>query len=255
MKNKVNGYISQIQRFSVNDGDGIRTTIFLSSCPLRCQWCSNPETWKRVWKHDVQHNSKVMTIEEVMNEVMKDSLFYRQSGGGITLSGGEATNQPVFLNALVDAIEYYGIHLALETSGQFEWTKVKDSLEKVDLIFWDLKHMNSEKHKAYCGIGNETILENARRLGTLKNDVVIRIPVIHDLNDDDENILSTALFVKTYLPDARIELLPYHNYGIYKYDLLGLSHLKHAFETPSNAHINHLEAIIRGAGIGIADYK
>ncbi|SHI54344.1 pyruvate formate lyase activating enzyme [Dethiosulfatibacter aminovorans DSM 17477] len=257
MKNEnCKGYISNIQRFSVNDGDGIRTTVFFTGCPLRCRWCANPETWNvKIGSREAEgiHTCEEMTVDQVVNEVKKDLLFYRDSGGGVTFSGGEASMQAGFLGGIVDRLEYLGVDMAIETCASFQWERMEPVLKKMDMIFVDIKTMDDEKHRVYCGEGNGTILENIMKMGSLDVPVVVRIPLMSGLNDDEENISRTADFVGKYLKKGRMELLPYHNLGEYKYDKLGLE--KHTFEKPDKERIVMLEGIITESGVGLADFK
>lgn len=298
------GVVSQIQDFSVHDGDGIRTTIFLSGCPLRCQWCSNPETWgvkPVVASHasrctdcgrclqvcpvegalglGVPHHvnpaqctlcgrcaevcpsaaktmmGREMSVSEVVGKVMRNNIFFQASGGGVTFSGGEATFQTEFFNKLVREFYDLGIHLALETSGFFEWDEVAESLALMDHIFYDLKLMDSARHLELTGQDNSLILENFRRLASLGVEVVVRIPVISGVNEDEANIEATALFVSEVFPRAAIELLPYHAYGSYKYEALNLGSRLYAFETPDEGRMEALKALVESCGVKVVSYK
>ena len=298
------GVVSQIQGFCVNDGEGIRTNVFLSGCPLRCQWCSNPETWTAEPKLTVVKEKctgcnscveicpqkaslnpmfgniyvtedfnycgvcvdacpngarsilgSVMHVKEVVDRVMKDSIYFRQSGGGVTFSGGEPTFQKSFLRFLVNKFYDLGIDMAIESCGYFNWEDTRDIFEKIDFIFMDMKIFNREKHIEYTGMDNELIHENIKNIGKLGKPVVIRIPLMDGVNADDENILKTAAFVKENVPEGRIEVLPYHNFGAYKYDALGKGEHKNQFEAPSPQRVKEIEEIIRQSGVEVADYK
>ena len=177
------------------------------------------------------------------------------SGGGITFSGGEATGQPKFLNYLTEHIYDLGYSMTIETSGFFEFEDVRESLERMDLIFMDLKHIDSATHQKYTGIPNEKILENMKRLQHLPGEVVIRIPVIGGVNNDEDNIRRSAAFVHANIPKARMELLPYHNFGMIKYEAIGRPYQKEAFYRPSVEEMNHLREIVAGEGIELADFR
>jgi len=298
------GFVSQIQDFSVHDGDGIRTTIFLSGCPLRCRWCSNPETWG-VKPVVASHASRCtdcgrclqvcpaegalaldpphyvnpanctlcgkcvevcpsaaktrmggeMSVSEVVAKVMRNNIFFQTSGGGVTFSGGEATFQADFFNALVRAFYDLGVHLALETSGFFEWEEVAESLALMDHIFFDLKVMDGSKHRVWTGQDNERILDNFRRLATLGVEVVVRIPIISGVNDNEANIEAAALFVNEVFPRASLELLPYHAYGNYKYEALNLGSQLCVFEAPGDARMEALKALVERCGVRVVSYK
>ena len=236
------GWVSQMQSFSVNDGEGIRTTIFLSGCPLRCKWCSNPETWNL-------NSGTLMSVKQVIDRVKRDVIFFRQSGGGVTFSGGEATVQADFLGTLVDSFYNMGIDTAIETSGYFQWEEVSSIFEKLDFIFIDIKHMDNEKHKSLTGMDNSLILENIKKIGQLEKKVVIRIPFVKGINDNERNIQATARFVREYVKRGMIEILPYHNLGEHKYRDLGLEKYINIYDAPSKEEIERAKHTIATEGV------
>lgn len=244
------GYIMQLQNFSVNDGEGIRTIIFMAGCPLRCAWCANPEG---------QTMQNPMTrwaeTDEILAEIRRQSIFYRFSGGGVTFSGGEATFQPEFLRELTDALYDEGFDLAIETCGQFDFEALAPVLEKMNLIFIDLKHIDSETHRRLTGVGNELILENIEKTASLNIPVVVRIPVIPGANGDDAAMKRAFSFLQRNAPHASLELLPYHRFGEEKYKQLGLRLPDASYETPSREQLGRRTDEARAMGISIADYK
>ena len=300
--NHVSGYFMEPQNFSVNDGNGIRTIIFFAGCPLRCQWCSNPENFTDINK--VAHYEKICikcgrcaqvcpygvginlnnplgrqqckscglcvkacprnsrknliykyNSEQILEIIEKQKIFYRYSGGGVTFSGGEATLQADMLRELVSKLYDKAIDLAIETSGYFNFDDMKDILEKIDLIFIDIKHMDDYKHRLHTGIGNEKILKNVARLNELKASVVVRIPVIGGVNADIENIRKTAQFVRANIAAPKLELLPYHSFGDSKYEALGLEKPSRRYKTPSSEYLRKLYKIVENEGVEVVSYK
>lgn len=256
--NNAIGYFMKPQNLSVNDGNGIRTVVFFAGCPLRCKWCANPESHVDLDKISQGEGNDLIyrySSEDILNIIEKQRIFYRYSGGGITLSGGEPTLQKHILREMVYKLYDKSIDLAIETSGYFDFDEVKDILEKLNLIFIDIKHMNDSKHKSFTGVGNEKILRNIERLKELNVPVVVRIPVIDGVNSDEFNIRRTAMFIKAHIQESKIELLPYHSFGNIKYEKLGRKKPSRDFKTPSNKHLNELKNIIEDEGIEVVSYK
>lgn len=254
----ISGYFMKPQNFSINDGDGIRTIIFFGGCPLRCKWCSNPESHINLNNSGNCEENKLIyhyNIEEILSVIEKQRIFYRFSAGGVTFSGGEATMQQDILRELVNILYEKGIDLAIETSGYFEFDEVKDILYKLNLIFIDIKHMNDEKHKYFTGVSNTKILENIKFLNQLNVPVVIRIPVIVGINSDMKNIIETAKFVKENMKEPKIELLPYHSFGDEKYEALGKGKPSRNYQTPSNEYLKELKKAIENEGVEVVSYK
>lgn len=268
------GIIFNVQHFSVHDGPGIRTTVFLKGCPLRCLWCHNPESQNprpeigfhpqrclscgicervcpqgacsllnpyRVNREKcdvcgvcVQHCpasaleiiGREVSVGEIVEEAARDEAFYLQSGGGVTISGGEPLYQLDFTLALVRCLKRMGYNVALDTSGYFEGTEkdtkvLLDLAQEVDLILYDLKVMDNKKHEKYVGVSNVTILENAYILGVrYPEKVLFRYPLVPKINDSQEDLEALGRFL-TRLPKAKLEVLRYHRLGLGKYTLLG----------------------------------
>ena len=206
----------------------------------------------------------VMDADDVIREVMNHRLFYSYSGGGVTFSGGEATSQPEFLDYVSRELYDSGISTDIESCGFFDFDSVRPALERMDLIFMDLKHMDPDVHKKYTGVSNERILENIARLGTLGRpegetgegpQIVIRIPVIGGVNNSEENIAASAAYVHEVLPSARMELLPYHKLGRIKYEAAGIPFTQDEFYTPDKEEMKRLRAVAAAQGPEIADYR
>jgi pyruvate formate lyase activating enzyme len=272
-KTEIVGCVFNIERFAIRDGPGIRTTVFLKGCPLRCLWCANPESISPVPQLFYLENlcarcyrcveacpnkattkapdgaikidrslcqacgkcveacpnrareisGKLMTVEEVLEEVKKDALFYQNSGGGVTFSGGEPTHQPEFLWHLLKASQESGIHTALDTSGFVKPDILKRVLEHTNLVLYDIKHMDPAKHKELTGVDNSLILENAKMIVAMGKPVIIRMPSIPSHNDSQENIKALAEFMLG-LGLKKVDLLPYHSLGKIKYQRLGMEY-------------------------------
>jgi pyruvate formate lyase activating enzyme len=288
--------VFNIQRYTVQDGPGIRTTVFFKGCNLRCVWCSNPESqspYPEAAHRDslCDHCGACLNVcepkaisfadqgikidrarctncgkcaevctrdalvtygestsdESIYAEIMRDALYYRNSGGGVTASGGEPLLQPRFLKELFSLCQRMGIHTTLDTAGHVHPSTLSSVLEYVDLVLYDLKCMDTETHYRYTGVPNELILENAKRVVTSGTPVIFRIPLIEGVNDSLENIKRTCDFA-THLNILRLDLLPYHKFGLKKYTSLdrgGPDHLS----SPQKEHIQNLVSVIMGYGM------
>ncbi len=252
--NNITGRIFDIQRFSIHDGPGIRTIVFLKGCRLRCRWCCNPESQEYdIQTMMVQGKSKIIgkdvTVSEVMSEIVNDIPYYRRSGGGVTLSGGEALNQPEFAVALLKACHDYGINTAIETTSFAEFDIIKKYLPYVDYYLMDIKHMDSKKHEEYTGRPNHVMLENARKIAETGANLIIRIPVIPTFNHTKEEIKAIADYAKTLPGVNEIHLLPYHRLGQDKYEGLGREYTLAHIEPLSNEYMEELLAVAKTSGL------
>lgn len=223
--NKV-GRVFDIQKYSIHDGPGIRTIVFLKGCPLRCRWCCNPEGQNfEIQEMEFAGKRKIVgedvTVKQILDEVKKDMPYYVRSGGGLTLSGGECLCQPEFATALLYGAKANGISTAIETTGLAKWEIIKEYLKVTDHVLMDIKNIDNEKHKAFCSQSNELILENARKIAENHSDLTIRVPVIPTFNDTEREISAIAEFAKTLPGVKNLHLLPYHRLGSDKYAGLG----------------------------------
>jgi pyruvate formate lyase activating enzyme len=290
--------IFNIQRYSIHDGPGIRTTVFLKGCPLRCSWCSNPESqnpWLEIAHGDSLCNKcgkcvdvcprqaisvgdngikiyrdrcnncgqcvevclpealkiygKEMTAWEVFCEVKKDAEFYRDSGGGITASGGEPLYQPTFLAALFQLCRNNGIHTAIETTGCVDPEALKQVLEYTDLILFDFKHVYSDEHMKWTKQPNEHILDNLRLAIETGIPLIIRIPLIPGINDTDEVLEAIAIRVKEELKELKVHLLPYHRFGMGKYEMIDRKYMLSDLTRQSNEELERCKNIFTAQGI------
>lgn len=252
--NNVKGRIFDIQKFSVHDGPGIRTIVFLKGCALRCRWCCNPESQSfDVETMRIGGKEKIVgrdvTVGEVMGEVMKDSVYYRRSGGGLTLSGGEALLQPDFAAALLESAHQNGINTALESAAFADYGAIERVIPHLDLYLMDIKHMNSEKHKAFTSQPNERILDNARRTAKTVKRLIIRVPVIPGFNDTAEEISDIAAFAAELGSVHEIHLLPYHRLGADKYDNLGREYTLPEILPPPEEKMEALRRAAESSGL------
>lgn len=264
------GMIYNIQRMSIQDGPGLRTTVFLKGCPLRCIWCSNPESQivppqmmyfenfcsgcgscmdvcpngavlpkDGKFGRDTEKcthcgacvescptkaremSGKMMTVEEVMDVIRKDSLFYENSDGGVTFGGGEPTAAGQFFLDMMLAAYNEGYHITVDTCGVCPEARFDKTIELVNLFLFDCKHMDPEQHKKLTGMDNTLILRNLRAALNSRKEVRIRMPLMPDMNDSEENIAAMAAFLKEF-GKKKVEVMPYHAFGKGKYAALGM---------------------------------
>jgi len=239
--------VLRLERSSVHDGDGFRTVVFLKGCPLRCQWCSTPESQS----FEIERTKEMVygmptTVEAVMKEVRKDSLFFFHSGGGMTLSGGEPLAQAEFSTRLLAQARQECIHTALETSLFAKPETVDAVLPYVNLLLADLKFADEKRHKRFCGVSNELILTNLRNTkrfsGSTK--LVVRIPLIPTLNDDEEELERMGKVCAGLRHLSHIQLLPYHRLGSDTYRKLGRDYPLGDIQPPTDEQMQNCRAIL-----------
>lgn len=292
--------VTNIQGYSIHDGPGIRTIVFLKGCSLECQWCCNPECIsphpevgfikalctkcgkcagvcpeealiceadqlpridrKRCsgcgacssvcsYKAIVLYG-KQMNADEVFDAVNRDKMFYQASGGGVTASGGEALLQPQFVCDLFEKCRRADIHTCLETSGYAAESALRQVLPYTDYILYDLKHLNSDKHRQYIGKPNDLILANAKTVAASGVETLFRMPLIPSINDSLQNIRETAAFLKGLGEKARrIELMPYHHLGGSKYRALDRPYSLSALPQADPAHVEEVKKAFEEHGI------
>lgn len=245
------GRIFDIQRYSIHDGKGIRTIVFLKGCVLRCKWCCNPESQEyQIQTMMVQGKPKIIgrdvTVEEVMETVIKDEPYYRRSGGGLTLSGGESLCQAEFARDLLHAAKARGMNTAMESMAGLPYERIEMLLPYLDNYLMDIKHIDPEKHKRFTGRSNELMLENARKVAESgKTRLDIRVPVIPTFNDKPEEIKAIAQFADKLPGVKKIHLLPYHRLGQDKYDGLGRKYEMDGILPPDNAYMEMLKRVVQ----------
>ena len=250
----VTGRIFDIQRFSVHDGPGIRSIVFLKGCFLRCKWCCNPESQKYEIEEMTLNGVKKtvgrdVSVAEVMEIVRKDAPYYRRSGGGITLSGGESLCQPEFAKALLQACKEEGFNTAMESTGFAKFETIEKILPYLDTYLMDIKHINSEKHRKFTSRPNELILENAKKIAQSDTKLVVRVPVIPGFNDTKEEIKAIADFAVSLKTVEKMHILPYHNFGVDKYKGLGRMYEMMDIASPTKEHMEMLKDTALSCGI------
>jgi pyruvate formate lyase activating enzyme len=241
----VTGTVFDIKRYAVHDGPGIRTTVFFKGCPLQCWWCHNPEgidpAPQRILESGIGKIQRKrilgeeMTVNRVLREIEKETIFYDESGGGVTFSGGEPLMQPRFLAALARGCRELGIHTALDTCGHAPTALFDEIRADVDVFLYDLKLIDSGLHRKYTGVDNELILENLNRLDEWGEEVIIRFPVIPGITDTPENLRQMGAHLKTLRNRPRIDLLPYHRMARGKYERLDMAYRMVSFESGAGA--------------------
>lgn len=250
----VKGRIFDIQRYSIHDGGGIRTIVFLKGCPLRCKWCCNPEGQHyNVEKMTLGGKEKIVgqdvTVGEIIDIVERDRIYYRRSGGGLTLSGGESLTQPDFAVALLKTAKERGINTAMESTGFADFSVISRYLPYLDLYLMDIKHMNSAKHKEFTSQPNELILENARKITDAGARLIVRTPVIPTFNATKEEIGEIAKFASSLKGVTQMHILPYHKIGTDKYKGLNRDYSLTGIEPPSKELMNELLEVVNSYGL------
>lgn len=287
------GLVFDIKRYSIHDGEGIRTTIFFKGCPLSCIWCHNPES-QSFKTHIIHYENKCIncktcehickkqaikiidnkahidkflcnncldctkncptnalseigvlySVDELVEEVLKDKAFYGSSGG-VTISGGEPFSQPKFLLLLVKRLKEFYLNIAIDTSGYTSFSNIEKVLDYTDQFLYDLKIMDTQLHKKYTGVPNGIILENLEKLSVIaKEKIAIRLPIIPTINDDLNNLSQTALFLKK-LKINKVDLLFYHNTMLDKYRRLNMDFKLQHIKKPSDEEVDSVANFFR----------
>ena len=237
----ITGQIFDIKRYAIHDGPGIRTTVFLKGCPLNCWWCHNPEG--RSSSTDDRASSKVTDLD-VIEEVRKDAIFYEQSGGGVTFSGGEPLIQIDFLEAMLRGAQDHHIHTTVDTCGYTDYHVFEQILRLVDLFLFDLKILDNAEHEQNTGMPNTLILDNLSALAQSGSSIRIRIPLIPGVTDTDSNLTQLARFISTLDAIQVIDLLPYNQLGTHKYHKLGLRNERTGLQTQTPEELHHMQRLV-----------
>jgi pyruvate formate lyase activating enzyme len=294
----MNGLVFNIQKFSIHDGPGIRTTVFMKGCPLACKWCSNPESinplpeiitydircigcarcrdacpqnaisisdqgrnidWEKCNQclacaqacpaKAIEVTGQYMMVDEVMKKICDDIPFYKNSGGGATISGGEALLQKAFVKEIFHRCRENDINTVLDTTGLAPWEHIEDVIQYVDLVLLDIKHMDAATHKAATGVGNALILENAEKIAAEKR-TWFRFPLIPGINDSKKNIEAFSAFAAK-CDVEKVSLLAYHEWGAAKYEKLGRTYALEGVEAPSEKCVEAVGEMIKSFGLTV----
>jgi pyruvate formate lyase activating enzyme len=280
------GLVFNVQRFSIHDGPGLRTTVFMKGCPLRCAWCHNPESqdprieYVRLLNRcmrcgrcsdeeltepvvhgrgqdDVeacptgafQHVGREMSPGELVATLLRDRPFFDESGGGVTFSGGEPLMQAPFVIDAMGRLRAEGVHTALDTCGFAAWADLEAAAAQASLVLYDLKLMDDERHRAATGVSNRLILQNLEKLAATHRAIWIRMPIIPGVTDDAANLEAAAAFVKQLNGVRRIDLLPYHAIGEAKFARAGKDYTLHGTASPTLERLEALAGGFRAEGL------
>lgn len=287
--------IFNIQKFSIHDGPGIRTTVFFKGCPLQCIWCHNPESQNlgkeilydknkctlcgscikicqnnaiELKDNDLEINmdkctfcgdctvccinsakqiaGKEYTVDEVMKEVLKDRVFYKNSKGGVTLSGGEPLIYAAFVEELLMELKKENIHTAVDTCGAVDFKVLERISKYTDLFLYDIKSMDEEKHILYTGVSNKNIINNLINLSKIHNNINLRLPIIEGINADENHIFEILKLIKN-TNIKKINLLPYHDIAMHKYEKLGRKYYEY-MKRPADEKLKRYKEIFEKEG-------
>ncbi len=243
MTSPVRGRVFDVQRFCVHDGPGIRTTVFLSGCSLRCAWCHNPESFSGdagFWREP----------GEVLAQVLRDREYFETSGGGLTVSGGEPLLQPAFVRELLGRAMAEGLHTCLQTAGEVSREALAGVLEVVDLFQFDVKHLDPARHEALTGRRNERLLANLEWLLGQGRAVEVRLPLVPGYNDAPEHLERVGAFLRARGVGA-LHVLPYQRTYLPKYERLGLAARCAEVVPPASSHLAAVRTLLGARGIDL----
>jgi pyruvate formate lyase activating enzyme len=280
------GLVFNVQRFSLHDGPGVRSTVFMKGCPLSCTWCHNPESHSpapefvrmrhrcmscgRCSEEDLadpvvsgrgdedveacptgalQGVGETMESDALVRTLLRDRIFFDESGGGVTFSGGEPLMQAAFVTEALRLLQAEGVHTALDTCGFGRWQDLREAAAHANLVLYDIKLMDDARHKAATGVSNDVILENLEALAKIHSAIWIRVPVIPGVNDDEANLDATAAFLRPLSGIRQVDLLPYHPTGEAKFARVGMDYALHGTPSPTHERLETLASHFRARGL------
>jgi len=279
------GSVFNIQRFSLQDGPGLRSTVFMKGCPLSCLWCHNPESQApeaaivrmenrcmacgHCGEEELAGRGRVpgdadleacptgalqrvgeeLEPAALVQRLLRDRVFFDQSGGGVTFSGGEPLLQAPFLTETLGRLRAEDVHTALDTCGFSPWEALREAAGLTSLVLYDLKLMDDARHRAATGQSNRIILDNLKALSGLHRNIWVRVPIIPGINDDETNLEATARFLAPLAGIRRVDLLPYHRTGEAKFARMGRTYALPGLQPPTTQRLEALAAIFRARGL------
>ena len=292
------GFVSRLQRYSTNDGPGIRTTVFAIGCPLNCLWCANPELIGDATKFlyhprrcvgcgacvaqsggairmtedglDIDRDAAdleecsvvcyydayervggIVTADELVTGLLRDKVFYDQSGGGVTFSGGDPGMQAEFFHEVAVRLKKAEVHVALDTAGYFPWEKLAPLTAAVDLVLFDIKLLNRTLHKRYTGVDNQLILENAMRIADMGKSMTVRMILVPGVNDSEDEIIGRLKLVKSLGSHVKVDIIKYHKLGTGKYASLGMIEMMEGTPVCTDELAEYAANIARDMGLEV----
>ena len=260
------GLIFSVRRYSIHDGPGIRVTFFMKGCPLKCRWCHNPEgispfpemviQTNKIGEREFSKNEEVGTyysVEDILEIIDKEKVFFKQSKGGITFSGGEPMLQVEFLLEALKECKKNGYHTGVDTSGYSSADNYRSIIPFTDLFLFDIKHLDDVKHIESTGVSNTGIIENYRHLLESGKDIMVRIPIIPGFNDDTDHLERLKNFISSTKTASlkRINLLPFHKTGSSKYKKFNFPYLMEGIIPPDEEKMQKIKELFMETGIKV----
>ncbi|MGR6126880.1 pyruvate formate-lyase-activating protein [Paenibacillus sp. SER-28] len=232
------GHIHSLETFGTVDGPGIRFVLFMQGCLLKCQYCHNPDTW-------ALNEGNPMTLEEVLAEIEPYLAYYRSSGGGLTVSGGEPTLQAHFVAELFKEVKRrWNLHTTLDSNGFNDAGRIHELLDVTDLVLLDIKHIDNDKHIKLTGKSNDRMLSTARWLSEQGRKMWIRHVFVPGIHDDEQDLLNLGRFIGTLNGVEKFEILPYHQMGVYKWEMLGKEYPLEGVPSPTDEEVQRAYRLI-----------
>lgn len=241
----VTGRIHSIETCGTVDGPGIRYVVFMQGCPLRCAYCHNPDTWDG-------KSGKAVTVNEIVEDIRRYMPYMKLSKGGVTVTGGEPLLQIEFVTELFKELKKIGIHTAIDTSGYIDIEEVEEIIKYTDLFLLDIKHVDDIEHKKLTGVTNQKTLKLAKYLSDRGIPIWIRHVIVPGITDNIKEVKALAEFISTLKSVEKVEILPYHKMGEYKYEVLNIPYRLKGIKTPDKDTIEKIKNVFKDMNITVA---